>query len=180
MTTNQRTKTMTTSHLQPSDRGQRVSREADANALQIPVTNCSAKLHGDFHKARKIACNNFQRAVQAYVAECKFYTSHAEPLDFTMFFHLADSSPIVARNPARWARDVRETSGKTTREISRTRPRSLPAMAGQRHRRSRRTNREMTRKTTCHTADLAAQQSRNNQGNISQDDSSKSHRQFQP
>jgi hypothetical protein len=41
-------------------------------------------------------------------------------------------------------------------------------MAGQRHRRSRRTNREMIRKTTCHTPDLAAQQSRNNQGNISQ------------
>jgi hypothetical protein len=171
---------MTIFQPQQSNRGRRVGHNADATALQIHVTNCVRNSRRYFHEARKIVCNNFQSAVQAYAAECQFYTSHAEPLSWLRFLRLANRSLKLAQSPARWARDVRETSGETTREISRTRPCNLSAMAGQRHRQSRWTNREMIRKTTCLAQDLAAQQSRNNQGNISQDDSSKSRRQFQP
>ena len=43
----------------------------------------------------------------------------ALPLVRTRFLRLANSSPKTARSPARWSRDVRETSGKKSGKISR-------------------------------------------------------------
>ncbi len=45
-------------------------------------------------------------------------TGHALPLAFALFLRLAQISPMAARSPARRPRDDRETSGKTTGEIS--------------------------------------------------------------
>ena len=45
--------------------------------------------------------------------------TEALPLVWTRFLRLANSSPKTARSPARWSRDGRETSGKTSGEISR-------------------------------------------------------------
>jgi hypothetical protein len=75
-------------------------------------------MHSYFHEARKIWCNHFQRALQEHVNEWSFYTKEALPLVKTRFLRLANSSPKTARSPARWSRDSRELSGKTSGEIS--------------------------------------------------------------
>ena len=50
----------------------------------------------------------------------------ALPLSQLRFFRLAICSPMVARSPARRLRDGRETSGKTSGEISRRKSESCP------------------------------------------------------
>ena len=82
---------------------------------RIAPPNCTAHVH----EARKIQCNNFQSTVQAHVIELSFYAEQALPLVRTRFLRLANSSPKTARSPARRSRDGRETSGKTSGEISR-------------------------------------------------------------
>jgi hypothetical protein len=118
MTTNQRTKTMTTFHPQQFDRGRCARQKADTSALQISVTNCINKLRAHVHEARKIACSNLQGAVQAYAVELEFYTIEALPLVRTRFLRLAGSSPAAARSPARQPRDKRAMSGKIAGKMS--------------------------------------------------------------
>ena len=113
---------MTPFHPQQSNRGRRVRQMTNANALQIHVTNCTAKLRSHVHEAGKIQCNNLQGAGQAYAAELKFYRVQALPLVKTRFLRLANSSPKTARSPARRSRDGRATSGTTSGEISAQRP----------------------------------------------------------
>jgi hypothetical protein len=50
----------------------------------------------------------------------------ALPLSQLRFFRLAICSPMVARSPARRLRDGRETSGKTSGEMSRVMPAQCP------------------------------------------------------
>jgi hypothetical protein len=50
----------------------------------------------------------------------------ALPLVWTRFLRLAICSPMVARSPARWSCDGRETSGKTSGEMSRVMPAQCP------------------------------------------------------
>jgi len=109
---------MTTFQPQRSHRSQRVRQKAGVNALQIHTTNCTSKLQGRFHEARKIVCNNLQRAVQAYAAEYHFYTSQALPLRNRRILRPAQISPLDARSPARRPRDDREMSGKTSAGFS--------------------------------------------------------------
>ena len=110
---------MTAFRLQQPNRGQRVRQTKNANALQIHVTNCTTKLHSHFHETRKIMGNNFpswcNRKVQCY----RLNEVQALPLVSTRILRLANSSPKIARSPARRSRDGRETSGKKSGEISR-------------------------------------------------------------
>lgn len=115
---NQRTKTMTTFHPQQFDRGRCAHQKAGTSALQISVTNCTAKLRSHVHEAGKIQCNNLQGAGQAYAAELKFYRVEALPLVWTRFLRLAKISPMIPQSPARRSRDGREPSGKKSGEIS--------------------------------------------------------------
>jgi len=117
---------MTTFHPRQSERGRCVHRNAGANALQNHVKKRTTKMHSYFHEARKIRCNNFQRASQERVIEWSFYTREALPLVKTRFLRLANSSPKTARSPARRPRDSRELSGKTSGEISRAISAQLP------------------------------------------------------
>ncbi len=126
MTTNQRTKTMTTFRPQQSDRGRHARQKANASMVQIHGTNCPTKLHSHIHEARKIWRKNFQRVVQERVIELSFYAEQALPLVKTRILRLAQISPLVARSPARRPRDGRETSGKTSGEISRRKSESCP------------------------------------------------------
>jgi hypothetical protein len=118
---------MTTFHPQPSDCGRRARRKADTNVLQIHVTNCAAKLHGPLHEARKIRCNNFQGAEQAHVTEWSFYPSHALPLPRARILRLAQISPMDVRSPARRPNNGRETSDKTSGELSRDKVAQFPS-----------------------------------------------------
>jgi len=117
---------MTTFQPQQSDPGRRVHRKAGANALQIHFTNCTTKLHGRFHEARKNVCSKFQGAVQEHVNEWSFYTREALPLSWLRILRLAQISPLDARSPARRPRDGRETSGKTSGGISRLKSAPCP------------------------------------------------------
>ena len=111
---------MTTFHSRQSDCGRRARKNAERRHVQFHVTNCTINLHGHVHEARKIQCNNFQVTVQVARLLCyRFYRVEALPLVRTRFLRLANSSPKTARSPARRSRDVRETSGKKSGEISR-------------------------------------------------------------
>ena len=148
------------------------------------ATNCAAKLHSHFHEARKIVCNNLPSVVQAHVTELPLYAKQALPLVWTRFLRLAKSSPKIARSPARRSRDCREPSGKKSGEISRlisaqhpgngrTVTTAMPLnvrqddsqdnlpCAGLGH--------AISAPETCETThNLAVQQPRNGQGNVSQ------------
>jgi hypothetical protein len=175
---------MTTFHPQQSDRGLRVHQKADANVLQIHVTNCSIKLLGHVHEARKIVCNNFPEAAQERVMEMLLWTKQALPLVSTRFLRLANNSPKLARSPARRSRDGRETSGKKSGEMSRVMSAQCPgngrtvatAMPPNVRQDDSQDNlpyagfgRAMSAPETCETTrNLSAQQPRNGQCNISQ------------
>jgi hypothetical protein len=175
---------MTTFHPRQSDWRRRVRKKANASTHQIHVTNCTTKLHSHVHEARKIWCNHFQRALQEHVNEWSFYTREALPLVWTRFLRLANSSPKTARSPARRSRDGRETSGEKSGKISRVMSAQHPgngrtvatAMPPNVRQDGSQDNLPcaglgcaMSAPETCETTcNLAAQQPRNGQGNISQ------------
>jgi hypothetical protein len=111
---------------------------------QIPPSN----LHGHFHEARTIVCNNLSSAVQAHVMELPLYAKQALPLNFVRFLRLAIRSPMIQRSLARRSRNVREPSGKKSGEMSRSLPHNFPAIAGQWQSQCRRISARVTRETT--------------------------------
>ena len=118
--------TMTAFHSQQSDCARRSRKNSNASTFnftsQIPPSN----LHGHFHEARKIVCNNLSSAVQAHVMELPLYAKQALPLVSTRFLRLANSSPKIVRSPARRSRDGREPAGKKSGEMSRVMSAQLP------------------------------------------------------
>jgi len=139
---------MTTFHSRQSDRGRRVSKNADTSTLQIHVTNCAAKLHNYFHEARKIVCNNLSSAVQAHVMELLIYAKQALPLIFIRLSRLANNSPTNRRNFARRSRNGGESSHKNFGEMSRSLPHNFPAIAGRWKSQCRRISARATREIT--------------------------------
>ena len=109
---------MTSIHQQQSNRGRYAHQETGANVFQIHVTNCARNLRHHFHEARKVVCNNFQRAAQERVTELLLYAKHALPLVETRILRLAQISPLIARSPARQPRDKRAMSGKIAGKMS--------------------------------------------------------------
>jgi hypothetical protein len=109
---------MTTFHLRQPDRGRCVRKNANADAFnfkaQIPLSIC-AVMHTKHDKSDATIFKSLCK--RTVVSKC-FYTREALPLVRTRFLRLANSSPKTARSPARRSRDSRETSGRTTGEIS--------------------------------------------------------------
>ena len=110
---------MTTFQPQQSDRERYARQKADGSMVQIHVTNSSTKLRAHIHEARKIQCNNVSSSVRSQIIDSHFLQIEALPLNFVRFLRLANSSPKIARSPARRSRDGRETSGKKSGETSR-------------------------------------------------------------
>lgn len=119
MTANQRTESMTTLCQQRPAGGQRACQKPGARVLHFHVTNCTHKLHGHFHEAQKIQCNNVSSSVRSQIIDSHFLQIEALPLVSTRILRLANSSPKIARSPARRSRDGRETSGEKSSKISR-------------------------------------------------------------
>jgi len=111
--------TMTTFHLQKRDRGRRIHKTANANAFnftrQIARSNCTAI----FTKCDKSRATMFNTWCKSTVVCYRFYRVEALPLVSTRILRLANSSPKIARSPARRSRDGRETSGEKSSKISR-------------------------------------------------------------
>ncbi len=110
---------MKTFQPQQSGRGRRIRKLANASTLEFTITKCTTKLRVQVHEARKIACDNFQRAAQERVIELGFYTTQALPLRNRRILRLAHSSPMAARSPARRQRDDRAMSAKIAGKMSR-------------------------------------------------------------
>ena len=104
---------------QRSDGGRYARQKANVGMIQIHVTKGSAKLHRHFHEARKIQCNNVSSAVRSQIIDSHFLQIEALPLNFVRFLRLANSSPKLARSPARRQRDGRAISGKFAGRLSR-------------------------------------------------------------
>jgi hypothetical protein len=110
---------MNTFHPRQSDCGRRVHKKANVSALnftsQIPSSICAVMHTKHDKRGATIFKSRCSRTVVCY----RLDRVQALPLNFVRFFRLANSSPMVARSPARRSRDGREPSGKTSGEISR-------------------------------------------------------------
>ena len=143
---------MTTFHPQQFDRGQCVHQKAGTSALQISVTNCTAKLRGSAHEAGKSSATIFKEQCKSTSLNLNFRHRKLYPLSKQGFY----GSP----NSRRWLRGVpRDGHAMGAQHPARhpaQYPRNVPAMAGQWQRQCRQASAKIARKTTCLAPDLAA------------------------
>jgi hypothetical protein len=115
-----------------------------------------------FTKCVELDATIFKSRCSRTVVCYRFDRVEALPLNFVRFFRLANSSPMIQRSPARRSRNVREPSGKTSGEMSRSLPHNFLAIAGQRQSQCRRISaraiREITRKLAINGHATSAQQ----------------------
>jgi len=111
-----------------------------------------------FTKCEKFGATIFTSRRSRLSLVCIFRQGQALPLSFVRFLRLANGSSKIARSPARRSRDVHATSGKFSGKMSCAFPCNFPAMTGQRQMQSSRITCRTTRKTTCLTPGLDAQQ----------------------
>ncbi len=117
---------MNTFHPRQSDCGRRVHKKANASALnftlQIPSSICTVM----FTRHVKPDATNFKSRCSRTVVCYRLDRVQALPLVRTRILRLAQISPLDTRSPARRPRDGRETSCKTSGEISRRKSESCP------------------------------------------------------
>lgn len=89
------------------------------NAPQIHVTNGNSEMHGYFHEARKIMCNDCPEGLRERIVKISFGIEQALPLSKIKVFRLAQISPRGARMPARRSRAACGMAGKKSGAISR-------------------------------------------------------------
>ncbi len=179
---------MTPFHPQQSNCGRCVRKNANVNTFnftsQIAPPIC-AVMHTEHDKSDATIFKSLCKRMA--VSKC-LYRVEALPLVRTRILRLANSSPKIARSPARRSRDGRETSGKKSGEMFRVtsaqRPGNGRTVAAATPPNVRQDNsqdgspcaghrRAMSAPKTCEiTRNLAAKKPRN----ISQDDSSESRR----
>ena len=181
-------------HSQQSDCARRPRKNENAAtfnfASQIAPSICAVM----FTKRVKHDATIFKSRCSRTVVCYRLNRVQALPLNFVRFLRLANSSPKIARNPARRSRDVRETSGKKSGEMSHLMSVQLPgngrivaaAMPPNVHQDDSQDNlpcaglgRAMSAPETCETTrNMSAQWSRNDQCNVSQAARRISRRQF--
>ena len=117
---------MTTFHSRRSGDARRTRKNENTGTLnftsQIPPSICTVM----FTKRDKSSATIFKSRCSRTVFCYRFDRVEALPLSQLRFFRLAICSPMVARSPARRLRDGRETSGKTSGEMSRVMPAQCP------------------------------------------------------
>jgi len=154
MTTNQRTKTMTTFHPQQFDCGQCAHQKAGTGALQISVTNCTNKLHAHVHEAGKSSATIFKEQCKSTSLNLNFRHRKLYPLSKQGFY----GSPIARRWPRGVPRDghamAAQHPARQPAKYLASCPRNVPAMAGQWQRQCRRASAKIAHKTTCLAPDL--------------------------
>ncbi len=154
-------------HSQQSDCARCHRKNENAATFNFTSQIAPSNLHGHVHEARTIVMQQFSsRSAVARHVNCPFIAKQALPLNFVRFLRLAIRSPKIQRSPARRSRNVRETSGKKSGEMSRSLPHNVPAMAGQWQSQCRRMSARVTRKTTSqHGAQRPHRSPRNRQRN---------------
>jgi hypothetical protein len=120
---------MITFHSRRLDCGRRARKNKNADTFnftsQFASSICIATFTNRVEPDATIFKSRCSRTVVCY----RFGRVEAEPLVRTRFLRLANSLPKSARSPARRSRDVRETSGKKSGEISRVVSRNAAAIA---------------------------------------------------
>ena len=182
--------TMTTFHSRQPNRVRHTHKQANASTLnftsQIPPSICTTLNTRRVKTDATIFKSRCSRTVVGY----RLDRVQALPLVWTRFLRLAKSSTMMQRSPTRRSRDVRETSGKKSGEISRVVSAQCPGNGrtvatamppGGRRDDSQdnlpcaRVGRAMAAPETCETTrNTVARQPCHSQGNVLQDDPLKS------
>ncbi len=109
---------MSTFHSRQTDCDRHACKNENTGTLyftsQIAPSICTVRHTKRVKTKAAIFKSRCSRTVLCY----RFDRVEALPLNFVRFLRLANSSPMVARSPARRSRDGRETSGKKSGEIS--------------------------------------------------------------
>jgi len=117
---------MTTFYFRQPDRARPAHKKVNAITAnftsQIAPSICAVMHTKHDKRGATIFKSRCSRTVLCY----RFDRVEALPLVSTRILRLANSSPKIARSPARRSRDGRETSGKKSGEISRVMSAQLP------------------------------------------------------
>jgi hypothetical protein len=146
---------MNTFHSRQTDCDRHARKNENTGTLnftsQIAPSICTVR-----HTKRvKNSATNFKSRCSRTVVCYRLDRVQALPLVTTRFLRLAHISPMVARSPARQSRDVRETSGKKSGEMSRATAARCPGNGRtQWQQQCRRASVKRTRKTTRPAPDL--------------------------
>ncbi len=109
---------MTTFFLHRQDCLRRVHKKANADGFnftsQIAQSICTVL----FTNRVKAHATIFESQCSRMAVSYRLKTGQALPLSQTKVLRLANGSPKLVRSPARWPRFVRDTTGKTSGEMS--------------------------------------------------------------
>ena len=117
---------MTTFHSRQSDCDRRTRKNENTSTVNFASQIASSICAVMFTKHDKRGATIFKSLCKRTAVSKCFYRVEALPLVWTRFLRLANSSPTIARSPARRSRDGREPSGRTFGEISRALSAQLP------------------------------------------------------
>jgi hypothetical protein len=117
---------MITFHSRQSDCDRHARKNENAGTVNF-ITQIAPSICALMHTKRvKADATIFKSRCSRTVVGYRLDRVQALPLSQLRFFRLAICSPMVARSPARRLRDGRETSGKTSGEMSRVMPAQCP------------------------------------------------------
>ena len=117
---------MITFHSSQSDCDRHARKNENAGTVNF-ITQIAPSICALMHTKRvKADATIFKSRCSRTVVGYRLDRVQALPLSQLRFFRLAICSPMVARSPARRLRDGRETSGKTSGEMSRVMPAQCP------------------------------------------------------
>jgi hypothetical protein len=117
---------MITFHSRQSNCAWQARKNENAGTVNFTSQIASLICTATFTNRVKLGATIFKSMCSRTVVCYRFDRVEALPLNFVRFFRLANSSPMVARSPARRSRDGRETSGKKSGEMSRVISAQLP------------------------------------------------------
>jgi hypothetical protein len=140
---------MITFHSRQSDRARRACKNEKSVAFNFTSEIASSICTVAFTKCEKCGATIFKSLCSCTAVNYRLMAWHALPLNFVRFFRLANRSPLIQQSPARRSRNVRESSGKKSGEMTRSQPHHFPAMAGQWQMQCRQMSARATRETTC-------------------------------
>ena len=140
---------MITFHSRQSDCVRRARKNENGGTFNFTSQIASSLCTVVFTKREKSGATIFKSLCSRTAVNYRLMAWHALPLNFVRFLRLANRSPLIQRSPARLSRNVHEPSRKKSGEMSRSRTRHFPAIAGQWQTQCRQMSARATRKTTC-------------------------------
>jgi hypothetical protein len=117
-------------HSQQSDCARRTLKNETTGTINFTSRIAPSIYTVAFTKCEKFGAIIFTSRRSRLSLVCIFRQRHALPLSFVRFLRLANGSSKFQRSPARRPRNGRESSGKTTGEISRPNSHICRAIAG--------------------------------------------------